>query len=184
MMAADVAERDAQLVARASAGDRAAWDDIVRAHEPALIRLTAALLRDRDEARDVCQETFKTAFGRLGDFEPGTRLDLWIRRIAINRARDVLRRRGVRHATEQELSRMPEHAASPAEILSDREDRLRLERALHALPIDFREALVAHILEDRDYRELAEMLGLSVNAVRIRVHRAFARLRELMKENA
>lgn len=170
-------------IAKARAGDAAAWAALVREQEPALLRLASAILRDRDEARDVCQDAFRQAFTRLAELDPSARFDLWIRRIAINRARDVLRRRGVSTASAGELGSMPESAPAPEEALGLREDRERLHRALQRLPIELREVIVAHLLEDRTYRELAEIFELTVNAVRIRVHRALARLRELMRED-
>jgi len=173
---------DPDLLRRARAGDAAAWSDLVRAHEPALTRLAAAIVRDDEDARDVCQETLRRAIAQLPALDDAERFDLWIRRIAVNAARDVLRRRGVRHAVADELARMPPRPARPEDLAVAREDRDRLRRALDRLPMELREALVAHLVEDRDYRELAAILDLTVNAVRIRVHRALARLRELLKE--
>lgn len=173
---------DLEQVLRAQAGERGAWDALVRAQEPSLLRLAGAILRDSEDARDVCQEALRRAFEQLNAFDTLNRFELWLRRIVINCARDLLRRRGVRRAAADELSRLPAPPPPPEDVIAVREDRERLQRALARLPIELREALVAHLLEDRDYRELAEILDLSVNAVRIRVHRALARMRELLKE--
>src|SRR5262245_20468833 len=100
-----------------------AWEALVRAHEPALQRLAAAIVRDPEDARDVCQETFRRALAQRPRADE--RFDLWIRRIAVNASRDVLRRRGVRHAAADELARMPPRPARPEDLAIAREDRER-----------------------------------------------------------
>lgn len=165
---------------RARLGDGAAWIHLMHLHQGSLLRLAGAILRDEEEAKDVGQEVFRQAFQRLADFPAEGRLDLWLRRIAINLCRDLLRKRKVRQAAAEQLDAAP---APPAdEVLSGRESREAILRALERLPVEHREVLVAHLLEDRTYSELAEMLDLSVNAVRIRVHRGLAALRALVKE--
>lgn len=168
-------------VSWARTGHAQAWTEIVRAHERDLFRLAAAILRNDEDAQDVCQEAFHAALQNIADFDPAGRLDLWLRRIVINRARDILRRRKVREATPEELSELP---PPPDRILSDREDHARVRQVMEQLPMQLREALILHLVEDRPYPELAQILDVSVNAVRIRVHRALAMIRTLIVEDA
>jgi RNA polymerase sigma-70 factor (ECF subfamily) len=177
-----VESTEAGLVQSARAGDEAAWERLVRAHEPALFRLALAVLRHEEDARDACQDALAFAFRGLADFDPANRLDLWLRRIVVNRSRDVLRRRKVRRAAAHELGRMPERPPGPRDFVSDGEDRARVLRVLSGLPDEYRETLVLHLVEDRPYAELAEILDVSVNAVRIRVHRGLALVRQRLKE--
>ena len=89
----------------------------------------------------------------------------------------------MREARPSEPEALPEPSRAES-LLTGKEDRERILAALDRLPLESREVLVSHLLEDRSYGELAEVLDLSVNAVRIRVHRALARLRELLSEKA
>jgi len=162
--------------------EAAAWERLVRSHEAALYRLARAILRHEEDARDAVQDALGFAFRSPAELDPASRVDLWLRRIVLNRSRDVLRRRKVRRAAAEELRRMPE--ASPLrDPVSDGEDRARILRAISLLPEEFREVLVLHLIEDRPYPELAEILDLTVNAVRIRVHRGLAIVRQRVKES-
>jgi len=173
---------EVDLVRRAQAGDAAAWSALVQSHHAALYRLAWAILRHEEDARDMCQDAYHRAFLCLSEFSSENRLDAWLKRIVVNRCRDWLRKKAVRAAAAEELTRMPEGDPAPQTIVSGRESRDKILRALDRLPLEFREVLVPHLLEDLSYADLAELLEVSVNAVRIRVHRGLLRLRELVGE--
>jgi RNA polymerase sigma-70 factor (ECF subfamily) len=175
---------EADALARARAGDPRAWQLLFQMHAEALLRLATAVLRHEEDARDVCQETFQQAILKLPEWNGEGRFDLWLKRIVINRSRDLLRKRRVRQVAAEDLSRERDvPPLSPEFILSERESADRILRGLDRLPPEYREVLIPHFLEDLRYPELAELLEISVNAVRIRIHRGLARLREMIQED-
>ena len=175
---------EATALARARAGDPRAWQVLFQMHAASLLRLATAILRHEEDARDVCQETFQQAVLKLPDWTGEGRFDLWLKRIVINRSRDWIRKRRVREVAAGDLSRERDiPTLSPESILSERESVDRILRGLDRLPPEYREVLIPHFLEDLTYPELAELLEISVNAVRIRIHRGLARLREMIQED-
>lgn len=175
---------EAERVPAARAGDPLEWERLVKTHYASLHRLALAILRHAEDAQDVCQESFHQAFLKLSEWRGDSRFDLWLKRIVINRCRDLLRKRRVRNEAAGELARELEvPPLSPETILTGRESVDRILRGLDRLPAEFREVLIPHFLEDLPYGDLAQLLDISVNAVRIRVHRGLARLRELIEED-
>jgi RNA polymerase sigma-70 factor (ECF subfamily) len=174
---------DEELVSAARASDSAAWEQLVNIHSASLYRLALAIVRHAEDAQDVCQEAFHQAFLKLSEWRGESRFDLWLKRIAINRCRDLVRKRRVRNVATVDLARdLGVPPLSPETILTGRESADRILRGLDRLPAEFREVLIPHFLEDLPYGDLAQLLEISVNAVRIRVHRGLARLRELIEE--
>ena len=175
---------EATALARARAGDARAWQVLFQLHAESLLRLATAILRHEEDARDVCQETFQQAVLKLPEWNGEGRFDLWLKRIVINRSRDLIRKRRVREGAAGDVSRERDiPPPSPESILSERESVDRFLRGLDRLSPEYREVLIPHFLEDLAYPELAELLEISVNAVRIRVHRGLGRLRETIKED-
>lgn len=178
------AASEANALARAREGDTRAWQFLFQIHAESLLRLATAILRHEEDARDVCQETFQQAILKLPEWNGDGRFDLWLKRIAINRSRDLIRKRRVREGAAVDESREREVSPlSPESILSERESVDRILRGLDRLPSEYREVLIPHFLEDLTYPELAELLEISVNAVRIRIHRGLGRLREMIQED-
>jgi RNA polymerase sigma-70 factor (ECF subfamily) len=174
-----------ELITAARTGNAVAWERLVKVHHASLSRLALAILRHKEDAQDVCQEAFHQAFLKLSEWRGECRFDLWLKRIVVNRSRDVLRKRRVRLEATGELAReLDEAPLSPEMILSGRESVERILRGMDRLPMDFREVLIPHLLEDLPYGTLAELLNITVNAVRIRIHRGLARLRELIEEES
>jgi RNA polymerase sigma-70 factor (ECF subfamily) len=175
---------DEELVSAARTCDAAAWDRLVEAHYASLNRLALAILRHAEDAQDACQEAFHQAFLKLSEWRGDSRFDLWLKRILVNRCRDFIRKRRVRIEAAGDLAReLDVPPLSPETILTGRESVDRILRGLDLLPAEFREVLIPHFLEDLPYGDLAHLLDITVNAVRIRVHRGLARLRELIEED-
>ncbi|UZK70330.1 RNA polymerase sigma factor [Sphingomonas sp. S1-29] len=178
---------DAELAAAARAGDQRAFAAIVTRHKGALHRLVARIIGDREQALDVVQESFVSAFGALGRYDPARPMDAWLSRIAINKARDWQRRQAVRRFVGAVLP----FAADRAEVATDQPgpDRIaegraavaELERAIAALPHRLREVLVLRTIEGLDQAATAQLLGISAKAVETRLYRARARLAELLE---
>lgn len=160
---------DVGLVARARAGDGGAFAELVDRHGPRVRALAFAVVGEREEADDVVQEALLRAYLGLGSLRDPARFGSWLGTIAVNLAR--MRRRRPRRET------MPLHelvAPSPDE------PELAVDEALAALPAETRQLLVLHYVEGIPCAELGERLGVSAGAVRVRLHRARARLRALL----
>ncbi|HKP19008.1 MAG TPA: bifunctional nuclease domain-containing protein [Gaiellaceae bacterium] len=160
---------DVTLVGRALAGDRAAFGELVERHRPRVRALAFAVVGGREEADDVVQEALLRAYLGLGSLRDPARFGSWLGTIAVNLAR-MRRRRPAR-----ETMPLDELAAAAPD-----DPELGVGEALAELPPDARELLVLHYVEGVPCAELAEQLGVSAGAVRVRLHRARGRLRTLL----
>jgi len=176
-------EDDPALVALARAGDRAAFDELVRRHADGLYAVVVRLCASRDEAEEVTQEAFLRAWRGLPGFRGDAQFFTWLYRIGVNEARrraDGRRRRA--DAVVVSLDEQREHASRDRWVQPvDRAERADLRRALAAaiaeLPLDQRAALVLRDVEGLSTAEAAGALGLRESAFKSRLHRA----RELLR---
>jgi RNA polymerase sigma-70 factor (ECF subfamily) len=173
-------------------GDPAMFEAIVRTHGGRLLAVARRILRDEDQAREAVQEAFISAFRARQQFNAASRLSTWLHRIAVNAA--LMRLRSARRHPEESLdSYLPafeadghhrERFQSPAEpadaILAREETRARVRAAIDRLPESYRVVLLLRDIEELDTDETARMLGLTPNAVKIRLHRARMALRTLL----
>lgn len=157
---------DRDLLSRACAGDREAFELIVLAKAEPLLHTATAILGNEADARDATQETFIAAWRSLGKLRDRERFDAWLGRILINQCRMALRHRGrVREVPITD----PEHAPttdSPAATSSD------FDAAFDRLSVDQRSLLVLHHLHGYDVREIATWLGIPSGTVKWRLSRA------------
>jgi uncharacterized protein len=174
---------DKELVRAARAGDRRAFGDLLGRHVPRARAVVGALL-GADEAEDVVQEAALCAFLDLGRLREPDRFGGWLCGIAVNLARMRFRRRGAT-ASLQDWSgglRAPRGAASdeltPEDALEAAETLRLVRRAIEILPVRQREVVLMHYVEGLACQEIAALLGESTGAVRVRLHRARARLRD------
>lgn len=165
---------EADLVARAQGGDERALEALVWLAAPGVLSAAGAITRDPALAEDAAQEAFLRAFRALPRFRPEGSFRAWVRTIAARTAIDLLRRR----KPETSISEF----APPLARETSRDDADLLVSALAALaPID-REILIAREVEGAADLEIARRLGLSVTALRVRVHRARRMLRAVFQE--
>lgn len=150
---------------------------LVRRHYGPVYGLARRLLRDETDARDAVQETFARAIGHLRDFDPRRSFRTWIFAIAANHVRDLLRRRKQLPLETGAEESVPD-LTLPEEPLFLREDRDRILAAVDRLPFDWKIVVTLMFQQDLAHPEIAEALGISVNAVRIRLYRALAALRK------
>lgn len=164
-------ERLHGLVRAAREGDIAAFAALVEDYRPRLRAVAARVLADGSEAEDVVQETLLRAYLGLTQLREPTRFGAWLVGIALNVARMTLRRRA---AFEHAIVRV---SAEPAPE-PDNDDFALVRDAVELLPAAERDAVVLHYVEGFSCDEIAALLGQSPGAVRVRLHRARARLRD------
>ena len=172
---------DAELIARARAGDVAAYEAIVRRYQDVAVR-TAHLICPETDADDAVQEAFIKAFDALPRFREGSPIRPWLLRIVANEARNRRRSAGRRQGLAlRAADAAPQRTASgPESIVMAAEERSELLAALATLRDDDREVLGARFLLDLSEAETAETLGLPRGTVKSRTSRALGRLREVL----
>lgn len=158
-------EPEPDLVARASAGDLDAFEELVRAHQGHVFRFVLHILRDRPTAEDVTQEAFLYAFRALPRFRGESKFTTWLYRIARNAAVDAMRR----GAHQRRLAERVEPPHTP-----ERDPTLRaaLSRAVDALPADLREPFVLIEVFGLSYRETSKVLHVLPGTLKSRMFRA------------
>jgi RNA polymerase sigma-70 factor (ECF subfamily) len=179
---------DRALLARIRAGDKAACAECIEQHSPEVYRLALRLMRNEAEAEDVVQETFLSAFKAIDKFEGRSGLATWLYRIAHNAA--LMRLRRVRpdqvSVDDEEVfgeglpvpTQMHDWCCLPERDFESSEARAELERAIHDLPEKLRVVFVMRELEGLSTEETAETLDVSMDVVKVRLHRARLQLRE------
>jgi RNA polymerase sigma-70 factor (ECF subfamily) len=182
--AASVDEGTDQLVAAARRGDREALEELLRRVEPRVFRFGMKMCRDPEDARDVSQETLFAAARTLGGFRSESSLSTWL--YAIARSYCIKARRRSVYAPEvvplesapAEARAAPDATPGPDRALADRERRAALAEAIAALAPEYRRVLLMRDVEGRPASEVAAATGLSVAAVKSRLHRARAAVKE------
>ena len=179
--------RDLILVERAQAGDLAAFNDLVECYQDQLYGLVARMVPDPDQAADVVQEAFFSAYRNLASFRGGI-VRSWLSRIAVNAAMDLQRarkRRPVQPYPELEDDSWQPPAgedADPERQVVTAERVTALNAALAAIGDDQRAAIVLFDVEGFDYAEIAEMTGVSLGTVKSRIHRGRLALRRGLED--
>lgn len=180
---------DVELARYCAAGDVGAVRQLVSANNQRLFRTAWSILRNRQEAEDVLQSCYAKSLLAIGSFEGRSSLTTWLTRIAINEAlgrkRALQRRRRILEAEgvqvletyREQLARGSE-APSPEAETARRQLRSMLERAIAALPENFRTVFVLHEIEGVSVEEAAEALEIPSGTVKTRLMRARRKLRQ------
>jgi RNA polymerase sigma-70 factor (ECF subfamily) len=165
---------DASLLARLRAGDGRAFEEMVTAYQHRVFGVALRMLGNRAEAEDIAQDTFLRAHRALGEFRGEARLGTWLYAIASRLCLNRLASGARRHEQHNDLalSQAPAEGADAAGTLERGELEAALREAVAALPEDRRIVVVLRDLEGLGYEEIAEVLGVPLNTVRSRLHRA------------
>ncbi len=177
---------DDEIVARVCRGEVELFELLMRRHNPRVYRAARAILRDDGEVEDVMQDAYVRAYEHLRDFEGRALFSTWLTRIAVNEALARVRRSKRFDSFESgaEAPSMPTHpGSSPEQQASDVEMRSVLEKAVARLPDEFRSVFVLRAVEGMSGAETAECLGVPEETVKTRLHRARARLQEMLVES-
>ncbi len=171
------------LVAQAQAGDARAFGELMTRHRAEVYAVALRMVADREMAADVTQEAFVRAWRGLPRFRGESRFSTWIHRIAINVSLDHRKRKNRERTTSIDHPSVPEPTDGgltperAAESVALRDD---LEAALRALPDDARTVVVLKDVHGWSHGEIAEHLGITVTAAKVRLHRARKQLRSML----
>lgn len=183
-----VEQSESALVTAAKAGDYDAFEQLVNRYEHKIYRLGLNITGNPEDAEDVLQETFLKAFENLARFREDSRFYTWIVRIGVNQALMKLRKRRTDKSVslddpiEENGEIIPrdfaDWAPNPEQLLGRTETREIMEKAIQNLPVSFRTVFQLRDVDGLSTEETAEMLGLTISAVKARLFRARLRLRE------
>lgn len=171
---------DEDLMAAYRGGDPAAFEKLFRRYAE---RIYAVMLKHGmapDDARDLVQQTFTRMHQARNDFRAGATVRPWLWTIAYNLMRDSMRRRSTRFRAEKGLVQQQASADEVERGGLDPEMRRALGKAMGALSESQREVLVLHYYEGLSFAEIGAIIAVKEGAVRVRAHRAYRRLRELL----
>lgn len=184
-----VGRTDAELVEITKAGDNRAFDELVRRYRDRVFRLCTKILRHEDDAAEALQDAFLSAYRGLPKFKSESTFSTWLYRIATNASLMKLRRRRDGHVSyeqsqgvnaEAEPLAIPDWSAQPLDELLDSETREVLGREVDQLPANEKEVFVLRDIMEQSNADVAQELGLSIAAVKSRLHRARLHLRDRM----
>jgi RNA polymerase sigma-70 factor (ECF subfamily) len=188
-----VAEEDALLVSAAQARDTRAFELLVERHERKIFSMAQRITRNREDAEDVVQESFRKAFIHLKKFEGKSLFYTWLTRIAINEALMLLRRKRwsrevpIEESSTKTESALPldflDSAPNPEDSCLDREQGQILSAALNKLRPGIRKAIELRDLGGLSTGETALVMGISVAAVKGRVFHGRRKLRETLRQS-
>ncbi len=179
---------DGELAALTLAGRQDAFAEIMRRHREPTYRLIRGHIGDSEEAVDLLQDCFTSAFKALDRYDQARPFRAWLSRIAINKCRDWARRRAVRRlfaasGSEPRVADVPDPAPHPDEEAGDRQELERLWQAISDLPRTLREPLILRTVEGLSQAETAMVLRISEKAVETRLYRARQKLAALRNAN-
>ncbi len=182
---------DMDVVRRVRAGETALFEILMRRHNQRLYRVARAIVKDDSEAEDVMQEAYVNAYTHLHQFAERAQFSTWLTRIAVHEALARIRKSARLTELDEDaevgeqdvgtftlLNRTPEQQASNAEL------RALLEAAVEAMPQAYRVVFVLREVEGLNTAETADVLGVTEETVKTRLHRGRALLREELFQRA
>ena len=174
-------ELDHELVRRVQAGDKGAFDLLVRKYQHKLTSVISRYVGDWSECQDVAQESFVRAYRAIGNFRGDSAFYTWLYKIAINTAKNWLVSQGRRPPTEDVQVEDAEHldaavrlkdGSTPERELLRQEIERTVTRAVDALPDELRQAITLREVDGLSYEEIAETMNCPIGTVRSRIFRA------------
>ena len=177
---------DEEIVRRVRGGEAALFELLMRRYNQRAFRTVRSILRDDAEAEDALQQAWVQAFAHLGSFHGTASFSTWFLRIAVNEARMRLRRAGRAVVSASDSlsdswsgeSEVAVSSPTPEEVTARRELAALLETAIDELPEGYRSVLMLRDVEGLSTSETAEVLEVSDDVVKTRLHRARATLRD------
>jgi RNA polymerase sigma-70 factor (ECF subfamily) len=185
---------DHELVTRAQAGSEKAYRELLDRYQRPVFSIIFRMIRDREQAEDLAQETFVRVFNHIGRYDPRYKFSSWIFKIATNLTIDWIRRKelktvsidGSRNAvTSDEMEATAITIVSddenPEQLLESKELGEEIEQAIGKLRPEYRAAILLRHVEGREYQEIAEIMALPLGTVKTYIHRGRNELRDTLQ---
>jgi RNA polymerase sigma-70 factor, ECF subfamily len=185
---------DHELVSRAQQGSEKAYRELLGRYQRPVFSIIYRMIRDREQAEDLGQETFVRVFNHIERYDPRYKFSSWIFKIATNLTIDWIRRKelntvsidGSRNAvTAEQIEATSITIASPdenpEELLEAKQLGAEIEQAIGRLRPEYRAAILLRHVEGREYQEIAEILSLPLGTVKTYIHRGRNELREQLQ---
>ena len=180
-----------QLIRRAQQGDNGAFAELLLLHQKKVYNLCLRMSANPDDALDLSQEAFLRAWRSLGQYQFEASFSTWLFRLTSNICIDFLRRKKRRQETSltesyddsdegAELS-VPDAQPGPEQQAMTNETKIELARAMEQLSPEHREILQLRVIEDLQYEQIADILGVRVGTVKSRLARARLSFRKILK---
>lgn len=180
-----------QLIRRAQQGDNDAFEELLLLHQKKVYNLCLRMSANPDDALDLSQEAFLRAWRSLGQYQFEASFSTWLFRLTSNICIDFLRRKKRRQETSltesyddsdegAELS-VPDAQPGPEQQAMTNETKIELARAMEQLSPEHREILQLRVIEDLQYEQIADILGVRVGTVKSRLARARLSFRKILK---
>ena len=182
---------DIELINKARQGDNLAMGTLVNRYSKRVYNLALRIVRNKEEAEDVLQDTFLTVVAKLDTFDGRSSFFTWLYRIATNSALMLLRKKKIRRANfmdndfdpeNTEVHNMIDWSQDPSIDVTNNEIRERIEEALETLKEKYRTVFVLRDIEELSTRETSEILNISEENVKVRLLRARQYLREYLSK--
>lgn len=174
------------LLKQIEGGDRSAFTRVVEHFRRPLFGYLGRMGLHQGPAEEIAQETFLRAWSRLGDYNPArSEFSTWLFTIGRNLALHELARAAAKHevATSEALPDVACERVQPTEASIDMQRRHRVHAALRALPLMDRSALALAYFQELDLASIARIEGCTTGAIKVRLHRAKQRLRQLLEDH-
>jgi RNA polymerase sigma-70 factor (ECF subfamily) len=182
---------ETEAIRLAQAGDSAAFEYLYQLHGRRVYALCLRMVRNPADAEDLMQEAFLQLFRKISTFRGESAFFTWLHRMAVNVVLMRLRKKFLRTASLEETTEPDEETGGPRKEvgapdlrLSGAVDRVNLERWIGKLPLGSRTIFVLHDVQGYEHNEIADIMGCSVGNSKSQLHKARARLRKLLQEEA
>jgi RNA polymerase sigma-70 factor (ECF subfamily) len=173
---------DVALMLRFQRGDEAAFDELVRRHQKAVLNIAWRYAGDRALAEDLAQEIFVKVWRARGSYQPSARFSTWLYRIAVNRCLNEIRSRPKRAPLPVEETLEEPAGARPDDDLGRAEVRDAVRRAVDDLPANQRMAVILSRFHELPYEQIAEAMSVSLEAVKSLLFRARENLKNALEK--
>ena len=176
-------QRDADIIASSRAGDRTAFNQLVRSYQERVYWVVRRIIRDHDDTLDITQEVFIRAYEKLESFRGDAQVFTWLYRIAVNLSLNHVRKQRVRSffsITERE-EMLVDDRSHPVEDVERSELRGLIERAVDTLPDKQRAVFVLRYFEELPYDEISKILNTSAGGLKANYHHAVRKIEQYVK---
>ena len=170
------------IIRNCVAGEADSYAILVDRYKTMIYNVAFRMVGDEDTAKDLAQESFIAAYKGLDQFRFGSRFSSWLYSIALNKCRDHLKLAKDSVSTDEISDVMPASGTSPERATAAEQSKDVLQRALDALPVEYRQVLILKHIEELDYQEIAGITGTSIPALKVRAHRGREMVKKILEE--